>query len=715
MGQAYCQWISYSRSMESTYLPDSFRNLAIAPDWHYADAAVLQEYADLGGVGIPDCDNYFTLTTSATNGSISLNPSGGIYATNTVVTVTATPNYGYAFGNWSGDLSGSVSPTNLAMNGPKSVTAIFVVSTNGDVAPWIETFTMADGTKEHGAPTSWIATRSSGTFEVAGNRFMINGGSGTTSVEGVFETAEINIPGGSVKASLDVQSQGVDSSDYVRFYKIVDGGSPVLINQGNITGTTTFAGTNITGSKLKLRIIARVSASDEFYFLDNLKVEYEAPLPTYTLTASATNGSISLNPPGGNYTTGTVVTVTANANLGYAFSHWSGDLGGSVNPTNLTMNGNKSVTANFVPVPTYTLTTSATNGSISLNPPGGVYNAGTVVTMTANPNSGYAFANWSGALTGSVNPTNLTMNGDKSVTANFVPVPTYTLTTSATNGSISLNPTGGVYNAGTVVTVTAIPNSGYAFSNWSGALTGSVNPTTITMNGNKSVTANFTVLPPGNKNVLFVVGDAASLVAADTAISNRLQINGYTVQVVSDEVATAANATGKALVLTSSTVGSTTLGAKFRDVAVPVINWEHAVQDDYGFTTAANLGTAGSQTTLNITNPGHPLAGGLSAGTRTIATGPVAFTWGEPGGSPIIITRLSSGSTNPCIYAYEAGAAMATGTAPARRVNLFLQNDTFASLNADGLKLFDAAVSWAIGQAAAPRAGFSRRFFRGDN
>ncbi len=55
------------------------------------------------------------------------------------------------------------------------------------------------------------------------------------------------------------------------------------------------------------------------------------------------------------------------------------------------MNGNKSVTANFVSVPTYTLTTSATNGSISLNPPGGVYNAGTVVTVTANPNSGYAF------------------------------------------------------------------------------------------------------------------------------------------------------------------------------------------------------------------------------------------------------------------------------------------------------------------------------------
>ena len=107
------------------------------------------------------------------------------------------------------------------------------------------------------------------------------------------------------------------------------------------------------------------------------------------------------------------------------------------------------------------------------------------------------------------------MNGNKNMTANFVPVPTYTLTTSATNGSVSLSPPGGVYNAGTVVTVTAIPNSGYAFTNWSGDLSGSVNPTTITMNGNKSVTANFNVIPPGNKNVLFVVGDPTSMGPSD--------------------------------------------------------------------------------------------------------------------------------------------------------------------------------------------------------
>jgi hypothetical protein len=54
MGQAYRWWIKYSRSMEGSYHPDSFRNTSISPDWKFADAAVLKEYSDLGGTGIPD-------------------------------------------------------------------------------------------------------------------------------------------------------------------------------------------------------------------------------------------------------------------------------------------------------------------------------------------------------------------------------------------------------------------------------------------------------------------------------------------------------------------------------------------------------------------------------------------------------------------------------------------------------------------------------------
>ena len=218
--------------------------------------------------------------------------------------------------------------------------------------------------------------------------------------------------------------------------------------------------------------------------------------PNYSLTLqSSSQGVISPAPGGGSYVKDTGVQVAATANPGYGFTSWGGALSGFTNnPAIVVMDANKSISANFVQLSTAgTLTTSATNGSITLNPPGGIYNTGTVVTVTASPNIGYAFANWSGDLTGPVNPTTITMNGNKSVAANFVSVPACTLATIAPHGSITLNPPGGIYNTGTVVTVTASPNSGYAFANWSGDLTGPVNPTNITMSGNKIVTANFAI------------------------------------------------------------------------------------------------------------------------------------------------------------------------------------------------------------------------------
>jgi hypothetical protein len=154
------------------------------------------------------------------------------------------------------------------------------------------------------------------------------------------------------------------------------------------------------------------------------------------LTTSGTNGSISLNPPGGVYSTGTVVSVTAIANIGYAFASWGGDLAGlTTNPATILMDTNKTISANYVSVPTCTLTTSAIHGDITLNPPGGVYNTGTVVTVTAVPGSDYLFWSWSGDLSGSVNPTNILVDANKSVTANFRLAPNVAALTSWTSGT----------------------------------------------------------------------------------------------------------------------------------------------------------------------------------------------------------------------------------------------------------------------------------------
>jgi uncharacterized repeat protein (TIGR02543 family) len=76
------------------------------------------------------------------------------------------------------------------------------------------------------------------------------------------------------------------------------------------------------------------------------------------------------------------------------------------------------------------------------------------------------------------------------------PPPTnYTLTVSnspTAGGTVSTSPSGSSFAAGTVVTLTATPASGYVFSGWSGSLTGTANPATVTMDANKSVTANYT-------------------------------------------------------------------------------------------------------------------------------------------------------------------------------------------------------------------------------
>ncbi|HZK10803.1 MAG TPA: hypothetical protein VFD10_00360 [Atribacterota bacterium] len=60
-----------------------------------------------------------------------------------------------------------------------------------------------------------------------------------------------------------------------------------------------------------------------------------------------------------------------------------------------------------------------------------------------------------------------------------------------TNPAVGANPG---YTENQVVNITATPATGYHFVNWSGAVTGSVNPTTVTMNANKTVTANFDLL-----------------------------------------------------------------------------------------------------------------------------------------------------------------------------------------------------------------------------
>jgi PKD repeat protein len=166
------------------------------------------------------------------------------------------------------------------------------------------------------------------------------------------------------------------------------------------------------------------SASEAAYIYSIYCSYSPSGITQYTLTTNV-SGQGSVSPSGGTYNSGTVVSLTATPDSGWEFSGWSGDLSGSANPANITMNANKTVTATFteIPVQQYTLTVNVTGqGSVGLSPSGGVYDSGTVVTLTPNPDAGWQFSGWSGDLSGSDNPETITMNTDKTVSAAFTEV-----------------------------------------------------------------------------------------------------------------------------------------------------------------------------------------------------------------------------------------------------------------------------------------------------
>ena len=79
------------------------------------------------------------------------------------------------------------------------------------------------------------------------------------------------------------------------------------------------------------------------------------------------------------------------------------------------------------------------------------------------------------------------------ISATYQPAaaPTYMLSITTINGSVIRSPLASSFAAGTVVTLTAQPDMGYHFANWTGAVSSTQNPLTITMDSDKSLTANY--------------------------------------------------------------------------------------------------------------------------------------------------------------------------------------------------------------------------------
>jgi hypothetical protein len=133
--------------------------------------------------------------------------------------------------------------------------------------------------------------------------------------------------------------------------------------------------------------------------------------------------------------------------------------------------------------------TGTGTGTVAIDPPGSVFNAGTVITLTATPDASSTFSGWSEGVTGSSPIASLTLNADTTVNATFT-LKIYTITaTAGAHGSISPNGTVFVnHRASQQFTITPDTSYGIAEVKVDGVSVGAV-----TSYNFQNVTANHTI------------------------------------------------------------------------------------------------------------------------------------------------------------------------------------------------------------------------------
>ena len=202
------------------------------------------------------------------------------------------------------------------------------------------------------------------------------------------------------------------------------------------------------------------------------------------------------------------------------------------------------------------------------------------------------------------------------------------------------------------------------------------------------------------RRVLLLGQSGSPQAGMDETIARHLQARGWAVT-LADQTATPKAARGMALAVILSTVAAKHVNLLWRHAPVPLLTWENDLLDALAMTgkrSGTDYGEAPKERYLWLAHAPHPMSAGLPAGAANIYAKQAPMSWGQPGLGAITIATLYGQPEKAAIFGYEKGATMDyESLAPARRIMFFLGSEGFANLLPAGLRLFDAAVDWAVG------------------
>jgi hypothetical protein len=346
--------------------------------------------------------NQQSLTTSALPGGTVTTPGIGTYwynyGNNTNIAASADPDYHFA--NWTGTgvTAGKVAnpnsaSTTITTDANYTLQANFAINQftisasagpEGNISP------AGDVTKDYGSSQMFTATPDTG--------YTVD----TWSVDGI----DVQAGGTTYNLNNITTAHTVSVTFLVQTFYITglagaNGSiSPCWTFGRNYGSSQWFIATPDTGYTVDKWTVDDndVQTGGSFYLLSDITTAHTVMVTftqaQYSLTVNTVgSGTVTTNPSQTTYHYGEIVQLAADADVGWSFSAWSGDITVGQSPTDITIDDNKIVTATFVKL-TYTITASAgANGSIE---PGGDvtvnYNDSQLFTATADP--GYEVNEW---------------------------------------------------------------------------------------------------------------------------------------------------------------------------------------------------------------------------------------------------------------------------------------------------------------------------------
>ncbi len=448
-------YTSAQMQTESTYTGD----FDFTSTWEIINAGdypTLQIFNTVETVGL-------TINAGA-NGTVSGSSANGDYEEGDVITLSAAPNLGYNFTNWTGTYQSAL------------------ISTNSNTTYTISADDIANGSLSFTANFATIDYNIN--YELNGG---INGANPATyTVEDsvtLLAPSKIgyNFTGWTEGSNIFVGSTG--NKTFTANWNLINYNIAYNLNgaTNNVSNPNTYT---IENEDITLLAPTKVGYDFIGWAEGNTIVagsigdrSFTANFNQQTATVNVsvvTNGSISGSSANSSYAEGDIITLNATPNVGYNFTNWTGIYQNALVSTNANttytislsdvQNGNLSFVANFEAIE-YSITYELGGGTNCINPTTYTIESEDLILL-APTKGGYDFIGWAEGdiiTAGS--------HVDKTFTATFDRITIVAMVSEEINLSFELKEIVGPYGLGDVVALQAEEKDGYRFINWTGNYT----------------------------------------------------------------------------------------------------------------------------------------------------------------------------------------------------------------------------------------------------